>query len=290
MDEGQNFGAQRIEVRRGYLAAFGLQIFDLSAHLEAGDDLHPLILKGEVDERAMEALAKVLAKVEAKVNELPADKLADVRGVLDEAIDKIKNNQHGEAIRLAEKVDQLIQTGAGEADPLRRDANWFIYLAELALHRYNWAIEATKTYDVNQLIEETRSALISGDPSALKAANEKLLNALNSLPKLVIHLVNLGLDINGVVNAHDPGLAVKYEEELRRVEEAFKEHRTDAADLLAQLSDKVANIKNVVPDKEKCSRCSQTFATDDLVCGKCGMPRGLLSDDASRKTSDYITK
>ncbi len=256
-------------------------IFDLSAHLENGSDLHPIIDKGGSNAKAMGALQKVEAELDAKVKQLSPQQAAEAERIRDKALDAIKKGKIDEAVAEAGKVEAIIRdTKKPGADDLREKAENLIGFSQFLLSQYDWALDASKTYKLNQLVEETRAALDSDDRKLLEQKVDALDRETESLPQMLMVLLNMRGAINQVVGSRDPARAAKMMQKLDAVEEAFKNHDRNANQLLNALAVELGEEMNTKAEVVKCKgrnkqsgrACDHVFAPGEFQCPKCGSP------------------
>jgi len=91
-------------------------VFDLSAQLEDGRDLEPLILAGEKDQKAVEAIEQVEQILDEKAAALLAAQMPELEQAWREAYEALRRRDFDEAIRLAQDALRRLHEPVGDAE------------------------------------------------------------------------------------------------------------------------------------------------------------------------------
>lgn len=273
--------------------------FDLSAHLEDGTDLRPWIMKGESDQKAMEMLLNVEQKFAGKKNELDPKDLQDIDEKQKEAFEALEKNQHDRARQIAQQLnDKLDQakdnkTSQKSEDTLHKKAEILVMNFQFILQRYEWAFEASKQYAFQQLLEQTREAMNSGDSSKLEKKVKELENALNQLPQIVHAFFGMFIKIQVEIrqNHPDPSKPDDLLQELEEVEAAVKANDPQVTVKIKGLNDNIKVALDEIKESGtiKCSFCGEINKPGNVTCQKCNsllnIVRGeiIISSSSIRK-------
>lgn len=264
-------------------------VFALTAHLEDGTDLRPWIMKGEVDQKAKEMLQHVEQDFERVENDLPLEDHDDLEKVRNDAFEDMRSHQFDRAMQRAQEFKEKL--GKREKpDPLRQKAEGLIGFAQFTLNRYGWTFDVTKTYQFNELIEQTRQALDGGDRTALEQKVKEIDEATDHLPRMAQLLVNRFMSIQNRVAQVDPVLAANLMDELDEVEAALKSNNPQAQNKLNRFDvklnialDQVGGASPGVPRKaQKCQSCQTEIPAGAAKCPQCGLSATLLEGSSNK--------
>ena len=164
-------------------------------------------------------------------NDLPLEDHDDLEKVRNDAFEDMRSHQFDRAMQRAQEFKEKL--GKREKpDPLRQKAEGLIGFAQFTLNRYGWTFDVTKTYQFNELIEQTRQALDGGDRTALEQKVKEIDEATDHLPRMAQLLVNRFMSIQNCVAQVDPVLAANLMDELDEVEAALKSNNPQAQNKL----------------------------------------------------------
>lgn len=264
-------------------------VFELTAHLENGTDLHPWIVKGEADAKAIQAIQNVEQVLAQKSQIIPPDEMHKLDEVRNRAFDQMRAGNFEGALREAENLEGMAAKVGQlqEADAQRIMAENVIAFAEFVLYQYAWGLEAKQSYRLNTLLEETKNALTQNDPQAIEAKAKALETAVEALPEAV----KVFITIRGVVAARvrpvDPALAQSLMDHLEEVENAFKARDPMAAQKFEALAKKVSEALATTEPAAglKCSR-GHRVPPGERLCPTCKEDTwGLASKASGTSTS-----
>jgi molecular chaperone DnaK (HSP70) len=236
-------------------------VFGLSAHLEDGTDLEPIILEGEKDQKAVEAVEGVEAALAGKAAAIPADEMAQLEAVRQRAFNALRQRRYDDALGEAGNFGRIVdEAGRGdEKDALRTKAENLIGYAQFVIQEYGWALNPEKSYSLNKLVDEVRQALEKGDLASLKAKVDEIDHATDQLPDAVRLLLGLRGAIQGRIRSIDPVTANNLLDELSEVERALRANDSSAPGKLAALAAKVAqavaSAQSSVPKAAVAHKC-----------------------------------
>ena len=268
-------------------------VFELTAHLADGADLRPWIMKGEVDQKAIEMLQRVDHDFEQAERELPPEELKQLDDVRNDAFEDMRSHNFDKAMDRAEEFKEKLSRRE-KPDPLRQKAESLMGYAQFVLNRYDWAFgDVAKQYQLTQLIEETREALESGDKTRLEEKVKALDRATDNLPQAARLFVNMFMSIQSRIRPVDPVQAANLMDELDEVEAAAKANSPQLQNKIAQFAAKLAvaidQVGGADPELAKkpmeCSNCGAKIPADAVKCPKCGLPRGILDTGAAKSSS-----
>ena len=243
-------------------------IFDLAAYLEDGTNLDPVILEGEKNDRVVKEIEEMEAAFEEEA--LKPEKKASLEKVRNEAFDKLRNKDvdgaREQAAKLREELEQVQEEGV---DALSEKAEKLTGFVQFVLLEYSWAMPADQVYKLNKLVESTRDAVQRNDLAQLEKSIQELDAATNTLPPVVMGLLNLRGAIQGRILPVDPGAAEKLMQELESIEQALKGGDASAAGRLNALATKVMEaIDKQGPSGRKCPACG-AITGGIRYCPKC---------------------
>lgn len=269
-------------------------VFELSAHLEDGTDLKPWIMKGEVDQKAIEMLQRIEQDFENVEHELGTEEREALDKVRNDAFEDMRSHRFDQAMNRAQEFkDKLGQRQA--PDPLRQKAENLLGFAQFVLQRYGWTFDVTKQYQFQQLVEQTREALEGGDRAALEKKVAELDKITDQLPKAAQLFVNMFMAIQSRIRPVDPVEASNLLDELDGVESAFKAKSPQAQAKLSQFAAKLAVAMDqiggagpgVAKKPQRCSApgCGALIPVGAAKCPKCKLPVTLLDGGAPKSST-----
>jgi molecular chaperone DnaK len=249
-------------------------IFELSSHLEDGTNMHPWILRGEEDSRAAEALEVAERKLAQKGESIPPERRRDLDRARERVFDELRKKDNEQARQHAENLDEMIDQMAVSADKadLRTQAENLIGFGEFVLHRFGWAFDPNQAYKLNNLVEDTRKAMDSGNPALLEQKVDALDKATDgdALPEIVRVFVQLGSVIANRIQPYDPALSGKLIQEMEEVERAVKANDASAKQkfegFVQRVVDTIKKLEGARPQAPKCSVCQADVVPGERYC------------------------
>lgn len=255
--------------------------FMISAHLEDGTDLHPLILKGEKDAKAMEALEQMESAWEVKGLQLTEKDLQSIKPKREQAFDSFKREHFDDAMQQAETVRQEIES-SGEKDRLLAQAEQLAGVTQFILSHYGWALAAEFSYKLNEMLQHIRTAIAKNDKKAIPAKLKSLEGELNHLPELVMALFGLRMDI-GVIKLKDSAAAVAFIQRLDAIEAECEKAASDEKPMpIGRLNQLIRDVQHWLAlhtsddGDQNCSGCGRAWQPGEQKCPQCGCHKGLL--------------
>jgi molecular chaperone DnaK len=249
-------------------------IFALSARLDDGTDLHPWIVKGESDAKAIETIEQVeqmLAARGAQLSQEDAKRLDDVRN---RVFDKLRRHDHESALKEAGRLHEIADDIAkGGQDELWKQAEGAIGYCQWLIGRYDW-VDPNGLRALSRLVEETSRALATRDTAQVQRKLQELDEALGALPETIRVFIAVRNLIFARVRPADLAAAARFGRELDELEQAFKANdprarerwdafiqRFDAA--LARAAEETGGILHcsrghtVPPGARRCPECAE---------------------------------
>ena len=267
-------------------------IFDLTAHLEDGSDLQPWIMQGETDQETIEQLEEAEQVLFERAQDASPDEMEQVDQARNEVLNRLRDGDFHGAGEHVDNFQQMVG-GIGRGpivDPIPQKAENLINYTQYILSEYDWAFDTEKTYQLNNLIEETREALRSDDRSALEQLVDKLDRETDNIPDIIRVILGLRGAINRLKLA-DPVRAANLAAELAEIENDIKAGDRVAAKRLDKLAMGVAkaiqDAETQQPCGEKCAQC-ETLLRGKRYCPKCKADSYLVvskKDSSSTITS-----
>jgi len=233
-------------------------VFDLTAHLEDGTDLRPWVQKGEKDAKAIGAIEKVeqvLAQKGAAISPEEMHKLEEARN---RAFEQMRQGDFEGALQQAQVLGEMAEEAGQEEerDALRIKAENLIAYTEFVLQQYGWGLDPNQSYRLNNLVEETKSALASGKRTTLEEKVVALDQATDNLPDAIRVFLGVRGAIAARIRPVDPALAAALLADVDEVENAFRSRNPAAGQKLEALAAKVTEAikKAKTPVAIRCSR------------------------------------
>ncbi|MFW6119005.1 MAG: Hsp70 family protein [Planctomycetota bacterium] len=263
----------------------GDQVFHLEAHLEDGTDLRPWVLKGETDQKAVEAIRRGQEALDLKANMVGPEEAEPIEKARNDAFEKLQKGDFEGGLDAAERFTELVgQSGRGPDDPEGK-AEGLINFTQFILSEYNWAIGAERSYKLNNLVEETRQAMQAGDTALLEQKVQELDEATDDLPDIIQLVLAMRGAINDAIRPSDPSEAAALLQELDRIIERLRAQDATAAGELMSFAEKVSRTIDRL--KPKCPQCGLHLAGKG-TCHRCGWDPTLLTDKSSASSSGGI--
>lgn len=219
-------------------------IFEVDAHLDDGTDLHPWVVTGGNDAKAIEVIQGVEQALGEAGQHLSPQDMGSLEGARNEAFDAMKKGDFDGAIDKAKRMNRIIDEAEPEAPDML--ANVIGYM-EFILHEYAWAIDPNQAYRLNNLVEEAKRALESGTAKQKEEKAQAIVAQTERLPQIIQVFVGVKMAIRARIHPNDPAIAMNLEEELEEVENAFKSRNRMAESkltaFLAKLQKEIAKIQ-----------------------------------------------
>jgi hypothetical protein len=240
-------------------------IFELSARLDNGMDLQPIILEqGESGQQAVDVLQDVEKSLGKAAEILPADEIEKLEQVRNRAFENIRRGNHHEALKIAEQVKQEVESGGGGGgQDLEAKGERLIGFTEFVVREYNWAFDVNQAYQLTRLVDETRKALSLGAGEELARKVQELDQATNDLPEIVLVFIGLKGPINTRIAPVDPDLAQNLMAEVEELEETCRTNSAafpDPARLAAlykKITEAIRKVDKVRPGGAVCPDCGK---------------------------------
>ena len=245
-------------------------VFRLSAHLEDGRELQPLVVeKGETLDRTIGALERVEELFGAREATATPAELAEVERIREGVFGDMQHGRDKEALA---GVERLEKTVGGLGSDLNEKAENLIGFTEFLLAQYPWAFDTQRTSLLTGLVQQTREGEQAKDPELLQTRVEQLDRATDDLPAPVQMLLRLRQVLATHINPYDPAAAAALSTELAQVEEALR--RSDslqAAQGLSQLMPRLEAAFEAAPPPPGGRRCKNGHVyLGGRICPECG--------------------
>lgn len=274
-------------------------VFELNAQLDDGRDLQPWILRGEIDQQAIEILVKTEKEKGKKESQLTQKEKARIEDLRNDILDKLKNSKFEEARDQANKLDDYVQK-AGKIDTdkmLRQRAESLVGSALYIVNEYASFI-GPGTYKLNNLIGELQEALHKNDTNMISSKFNELSAELDrymkttgpdgkAMPTLLGIFLALHNAIAAMIQPAEPVKAQNLREKLGLVEKAFKNKQADANNKLKQFVEELGKILATLPTSPgiPCSICGKVNEMSTTFCKYCGANLGILSSHRTGSSS-----
>jgi len=272
------------------------EIFRLAARLEDGTDLQPWVIKGEADQKAIEALDGI----ERDLGELGGALSQSERQAIEEQREQVlRHLQEGNYKDAQEGVEQLGQLVTAlkrpEAGPgsLEEKAQGLIGYTEFVLREFSWAIGAEQAYELTSLVAKTRQALEAGDAQALQQAFTALDQATDRLPDAIRVLVGIRGAIMARIQPVEPERAAELQKMLAETEEAFQKNpilgRLGLVRLAASVAEALKEIESKALRGVACPACGHDLPPGARFCPECKADTWMLGEQRVRTSGKIST-
>ncbi|MBI4260018.1 MAG: Hsp70 family protein [Actinobacteria bacterium] len=194
-------------------------VFRLSAHLQDGRDLQPLVVqKGEALDRAIATLERVEELLGTKSTHATPEELKGVERAREEVFTHMLAGREHDALAEVEGLEKVV---GGLGSDVRKQAENLIGFTEFVTGRYRWAFDPARADRLDDLVEKTRAALVGDDPEILETRVGQLDRETDELPDAVTLLLGMRQVIAVRIRPYDPATAASLATELSQIEEAF---------------------------------------------------------------------
>jgi len=225
-------------------------IFELTAHLDDGTDLHPWVVVGGNDAKAIDVIQGVESALAEAGQQLSPQELGSLEHARNQAFEAMKKGDFDGAIEKAKGMTRIIDDAAPEAPDMLDN---LIRYMEFILHEYAWSIDPNLAYRLNNLLEESKRTLESGTAKQKEEKTQAISAQIERLPQVIQVFVGVKTAIRMRIHPSDPALAMNLEEELDEVEGAFKSrNRLAESKLTAFLAKMQKTIAKIQPGGLKC--------------------------------------
>ena len=225
-------------------------IFEVAAHLDDGTDLHPWVVTGENDAKAIDVIQGVEKALAEAGQNLSPQEMGSLENARNQAFEAMKDGDFQGAIDKAKGMNRIIDEAGPQAPDMLENVIGYM---EFILHEYAWAIDPNQAYRLNNLLEEGKRALQSGTAKQKEEKTQAIIAQTERLPQVIQVFVGVKMAIRTRIHPNDPALAMNLEEELEEVEAAFKSrNRMAESKLTAFLAKLQKAIAQIQPGGIKC--------------------------------------
>lgn len=263
-------------------------VFELSAHLEDGTDLKPWIVKGGTDAKVIQMIEKVEQTLAQRSAVIPPVAMNEVEKARSQVYDVMKKGNFDGALKMAEQLENAVEEAiaGGGGDELQTRLENMVNFAEFISQQYGWALDANLSYQMNNLVEEARSALEKGKRGEMEAKAAALQKALEQLPEMVTLFIAVRGAIMSRIHPTEPALAADLLTEMNDIENAFRSRKAAAPKKLEDFLKKVTEALEKV-GKGAAAKCSNghEFPAGARHCPTCGEDTWLLAGRSSESTT-----
>lgn len=265
-------------------------VFDLSAVLEDGTDMHPWVVQGDKDKKAVEAVEKVEVALAEKADSMKPDQYVVLDAARQAAFEELRKKNYEGAVEHARHAEEMVdKIRAEEVGGIRLKADRLIGYAEFVVHEFGWALAPDKVYQLNRAVEEVRQAIGSGDAQAINDKVTALDQETDKVPDVVKVLIGIRGAI-GRIRLADPVKAQSLAEELGEIEEGLKRGDKTAFDKLDKVCGEVTGAIEAAEDvltssgSQKCPVCGEE-TKGKRVCAN-GHDQWLLEQKDGRSSGN----
>lgn len=270
--------------------------FNITAKLENGRELNPWILRGDLDQKAVEILHKSVETIAKEGDALTLTEKKEVEKLHNEVLDAIQKKEFERAEKKVEEVLKLVENAVKKGDPLMEQAEGIIGYAKYIVNNYGWLIGSDAAYILNNLIGNLQEAidkkertLVENKINELNTEIEKLMETRDfsgkSEPTLLAIFMIMHGRIMSDIQPVEPAKANNLRQKLLDIEHAFINGHRDATDKLNAF---VSEFISVIEEIEKrpgakgtkvCMVCGHENPSGTRYCESCKADLYLLSHE-----------
>ncbi len=248
--------------------------FIVDNFLGDGNDLEDLILRGDIDQKAVELMVEVEEKLIKKGNELTIDQKGSIDKKRNLILKKINDRNFEEALDDAmELIKELDSTSSDQPDIFEQAINMINYINHI-ITEYSWIL-GQKAYDLKNLSTTLDKAVTEKNKDQIQTLLLKIgieITTLMQNSDLGVFLSFHGA-INIVIFPTDPVEAEKLRNDLRDVEEKFRNNDISAKEDLTVFIGKFNLILNQAqqkkPEGKECPECGHNNPVGLRYCSNC---------------------
>lgn len=245
-------------------------IFGLSAQLENGTLLNPVILRGRGDARAVELLLEADQSLNARKHQISSMDLQGLEAYREQALALINAQDFDGALVAAERFLHEVQK-FGETPEHR--ALYFVRLARHIGEVYAWALDSTVLFTLGSLTDRVEETLriyqivpTHEEEVVLTEAVNRLARATNNLPETVRRFAHLRWTIHNDILPSNPAEGHRMNAELREIMALVQQGNTLGETKLARLMEEVT-AKTPLQAGARCPACGAPISrTDPRYC------------------------
>lgn len=233
--------------------------FMVDTFLDDGTNPAVIILRGDIDQKAVDTLGQAEALFAARKDGLPPESRREIEARRNRVFAMVEKKDFAAAAAEAERLLADINAGADGGGVKAHET--MIQVTTFIVNEYAWLL-GTNAIGLQRLAVALQEAVASGNGSAMTKANENLTNELNRLLQGTALGIFLGVQgaINSIVQVVDARLAVKLREEWKAIEMALRQGRSEAEGRLKQF---LVDFDRIVGDCQK-------RVPGGIVCPNCG--------------------
>jgi molecular chaperone DnaK (HSP70) len=263
-------------------------IFEVAAHLDDGTDLHPWVVTGENDAKAIDVIQGVEKALAEAGQNLSPQEMGSLENARNQAFEAMKDGDFQGAIDKAKGMNRIIDEAGPEAPDMLENVIGYL---EFILHEYAWAIDPNQAYRLNNLLEEAKRAMESGTAKQKEEKTQAIIAQTERLPQVIQVFVGVKMAIRTRIHPNDPALAMNLEEELEEVEGAFKSrNRMAESKLTAYVAKLQKAIAEIQPGGMKCHN-GHTVPAGQRYCSVCKEDTWLVdAKGAATSSSDKFRR
>lgn len=268
-------------------------IFDLTAELEDGTDLRPIIFRGEENQKIVEDLDKLHADNSPIIKEMsPAEQRAyevareqAYRQVRDGEIDDARD-AYTEVHTLVEEIVHERERQRNEITPDRVES--LVNFSYFVIEEYGWALPESPDR-LKRLISRSEQTLDRRDSYQMSMAYSDLDREIERVlgwgsgrkMTLAGFIMNLRFLIDGELHKKDAVEAIRCKRELERITDRLRRGDQTAMDAIYSLYSDVIERVDRLDQKDRifCPECGTSNSPLSRYCSLCNEDLWLLASD-----------
>jgi molecular chaperone DnaK (HSP70) len=263
--------------------------FLVQAFLENGTSLHPLILRGETDQKAVNLFIRAEEELARKKLALKPDDLGQVEEYREKALLAIAGKDFDAAVRASRDYLNLVENVEKGGDPVLMKAEAVLSWSEFVASHYDWLISDDHLRRLHTMCQELKAALARRDLPEIKRLSEQLdilgdqLCEVRKGKERDLTLLGLFMGLRNIIwriSQKDLTASDQLKTELARVEEAVRTDPRHSHDLFNRFVDQVLAARDrILGAGLRCHACGASNPPDVARCTSCGASLLVLSAD-----------
>jgi len=256
--------------------------FMVDNFLDNGEDIEDLILRGEKDQKAVEALADAEKKIAANKNFISQAQADNIEIIRNDVLKRLDKKDFAGAQQKADELMQEINTSK-EVDVTSPEViENIISLINFIINTYNWLL-GQEAYNLQNMVTELEDLKKKQDNGKIKIKVDEINKKLDVLTKNTTLgiLINIRLAIINEIQKVDSVKANQLLSELQSIELDVKNNKPNASSrinvFVQSLNIALAEARKNKPQGKKCSKCGHNNPAGIKNCESCGFNLWILN-------------
>jgi molecular chaperone DnaK len=270
--------------------------FQVDTFLDDGRDLPDLILRGDVDQKAVDILAEAEEEMAKKEDLLAPEERERVEEARDKVFKKMEQKDFESAVKLAGEYKQAINEAGKDSDPVMTMAYGVMAYAQHIVNRYGWLIGQyaqglnTLSAQLQGAIEKNDRVMIEDRANKLGDEIQRLMQATDRTGEVVPTMLGWFIAFHGaiasVIQPIDPANAQILLDELEDIERAYERRSPNADARFNSYAEKLTNALEKAgemrPEGVRCPSCGASNRLGARYCAACKADLWILGHDQTK--------